>query len=68
MLDINEEYLMDEKGNKRAIVVPISEWHRILEALEELDDIKTYDEAKSQPSEPVPFEQAVEEIKRGNMS
>jgi len=68
MLDIHEEYLTDEKGNKKAVVVPISEWQQVLEALEELDDIKAYDDTKSKPSEPIPFEQAVEDIRKGNMS
>ncbi len=35
------------------------------EMLEELDDIRAYDEAKSGPSEPVGFEQAVSEIREG---
>jgi len=55
MLDIHEEYLTDEKGNKKAVVVPISEWQQVLEALEEFDDIKAYDDTKSKPSEPILF-------------
>lgn len=68
MLNILEEYLKDENGNKKAVVVPISEWKQIKEALEELDDIKAYDNAKSKPSEPIPFEEAVKEIRKGNTS
>ena len=65
MLEIHEEYLTDGEGNKRAVVVPLDEWQRILEALEELDDIRAYDEAKSKPSDPIPFDQAVDEARRG---
>ena len=65
MLKIHEEYVIDADGKKKAIVVPISEWQKILEALEELDDIKAYDEAKSKPSNPIPFEKAIEEIQKG---
>jgi hypothetical protein len=36
---------------------------RSKEELEELDDIRAYDEAKRRPSEPVPFEQAMAEIR-----
>jgi hypothetical protein len=35
--------------------------------LEELDDIRAYDEAKRHPSETVPFEQAVLEIREGKV-
>jgi len=45
--------------------VPISAWQKILEALDELDDIRSYDEAKRERSDPIPFEKAVSEIKEG---
>jgi hypothetical protein len=64
MIEIHEEYLTDVEGNKKAVVVPLDEWKRILEALEELDDIRAYDEAKSKPSDPIPFDQAVDEVRR----
>lgn len=60
-----EEYLVDERGKRKAVVVPISEWKKILEALEELADIRAYDEAKGQPSEGIPFDKAVSEIHKG---
>ncbi|MBI4962716.1 MAG: hypothetical protein HY913_05505 [Desulfomonile tiedjei] len=64
-MELNEEYLVDEQGNRKAVVVPISEWQQVLELLEDLDDIRAYDEAKNQPSNPVPFEKAVSEIREG---
>ncbi len=63
MQKIHEEFLTDESGNKKAVVVPISEWQQIKEDLEELDDIRAYDKAKSNPSEPVPFDKAIKEIR-----
>jgi hypothetical protein len=65
MIELHEEYLVDEEGNRKAVVIPISEWQRVVEMLEELDDIRAYDEAKGQPSDPVPFEKAVSEIREG---
>jgi hypothetical protein len=62
MIRFDEQYLVDEKGNRKAVVLPISSWQQILEALEELDDIRPYDEAKREPSDPIPFEQAISEI------
>ena len=65
MVKIHENYVIDIEGNKKAVMVPISEWQKILEALEELDDIKAYDQAKSRPSNPIPFEKAIEEMQKG---
>jgi len=63
MIRFDEQYLVDEKGNRKAVVLPISSWQQILEALEELDDIRAYDKAKREPSDPIPFEQAISEIR-----
>ena len=49
MITVHEEYLVDEAGNRTAVVLPLAEWQQIKEELEELDDIRAYDEAKAQP-------------------
>lgn len=63
MQKIHEKYLTDESRSKKAVVVPISEWQQIKEDLEELDDIRAYDKAKSKPSEPVLFDKAIKKIR-----
>jgi len=68
MLKIHQDYLIDENGNKKAVVVPFSEWQKIKEELEELDDIRAYDQAKSKPSEPIPFDEAIQQIRKGKSS
>ena len=65
MIRFHEEYLVDQEGHRKAVVVPISTWEQIIEALEELDDIRAYDGVKRGPSDIVPFEQAVSEISQG---
>lgn len=65
MFPIHEDYIVDEQGRQKAVVVPIDEWRKILEALEDLDDIRAYDEAKSCPTDSIPFEEAVREIRKG---
>ena len=62
MIQFDEQYLVDEEGNRKAVVVPISSWQQILEALDELEDIRAYDEAKRERSDPIPLEQAIAEI------
>ena len=52
-------YLTDETGNHVAVLLDIEEYEKLLEALEELDDIRAYKEAKAAEDETIPFEQAV---------
>ncbi len=55
------EYIVDEQLNKKAVIVPYVEWQNILEALDELNDIHAYEQAKANHNDDsVPFEQAVE--------
>lgn len=67
MASLHPEFLIDDQNRKKAVVIPFSEWEQILKDLEDLEDIRAYDEAKSQPSEPIPFEQAIREIESGDV-
>ena len=62
MVAIHPEYVVDENQNRKAVLVPLAEWEQILEELEELDDIRAYDEAKAGLQDAVPLDQAVREI------
>jgi hypothetical protein len=46
MLTINPQYITNHKGKKISAVLPIKQFNNILEELEELEDIKLYDESK----------------------
>ncbi len=65
MVAIHPEFVIGEKNEKKAVMLPFAEWQQIMEELEELEDIRSLDEAKSQPSDPVPFESVVKRIERG---
>ncbi len=58
----NVNFVIDEKGNKKAVILPIKVYQEILEKLEELEEIKAYDEAKASGDEAIPFEVAIKEI------
>ena len=62
MVNIYPEYIVDEKQKRKAVLLSLIEWDRIVEDIEELDDIRAYDSVKEQRSEAIPFEQAVREI------
>lgn len=65
MVNINPQYVVDENQQRKAVLVTLAEWEHIIEDLEELNDIRAYDEAKAGPQNAVPFEQAVREIEEG---
>lgn len=65
-MNVHPEYIVDENLNKKAVVIPYSEWKEIVEEMEELDDIRAYDQAKHETNNGIiDFDQAVEEIQAG---
>lgn len=60
---MHPNFVVDDKDRKKAVIVPYAEWRRLMEAVEELEDIRAYDKAKARPEEIVPFEEAVRQIK-----
>jgi PHD/YefM family antitoxin component YafN of YafNO toxin-antitoxin module len=65
-------YIVDENGKRTDVILPLEEYERLIEALEDLEDVRLYDEAKaalhSGESEVVPLEQAMREIREGKVS
>ena len=57
-------FVVDERGEKTAVILDIAEYRRLLEEAEELEAIRAYDAAKAAGDEAIPFEQAVREIER----
>lgn len=47
MVTVHPEYVVDEKQNRKSVILPLAEWERVVEELEELDDIRAYDQAKA---------------------
>ena len=60
----DERYLVDEKGERVAVLLGIEEYQKLLGELEELEAIRAYDAAKASKDEAVPFDQAVREIEQ----
>ena len=57
-------YVTDDAGKRVAVIVDIEQYEALLEAVEELDAIRAYDEAKAANDEAIPFEQAIREIEQ----
>lgn len=66
MITVHPQYVVDAAQTRTAVLIPVAEWEEILEALEDLDDIRAYDVAKAEGQEAVPFAQALREIEQEN--
>jgi hypothetical protein len=64
MEKIEHQFLTDINGTKKAVIIPLDEWQKLMNELEELDDIRAYDLAKTNPSSAIPFEEAVKQISK----
>jgi len=56
------QFVTDDHGKKLAVILPIREYNKMLDDLEELEDIKLYDAAKKGKQEFIDAEQAFQEI------
>ncbi len=65
-------YIVDENGKRVSVILDIEDYRRMVEELEDLEDIRLYDEAKAEiereGSEPIPLEQAMREIREGKVT
>jgi len=57
-----ERYVVDENGSRTAVLPDLDYYEKLIEALEELESIRIYDEAKATDVETVSFMEAVKEI------
>lgn len=58
MKQIHPQFITDDKGNKLSVVLPMSIYNEMVAQLEELEDIRAYDKAKSTSGDTVPLEEA----------
>jgi hypothetical protein len=62
MISIHPQYITDNTGKKISVVLPIKDFDAIMEELEELEDIKLYDEAKKSNEPSIPIDEAFKMI------
>ena len=48
METIHPQYITDDSGKKKSVILPLKVFNSMMEALEELQDIKLYDKAKKE--------------------
>jgi hypothetical protein len=53
------QFLTDEKGKRTAVVMPIEKYNKLMEHLDDLEDVRLYDEAKrDDDGSRIPIEEA----------
>ena len=56
MISIKEKYVIDNNGNPVSVILSKKDYDRIVDYIEELEDIAIYDKTKMQKGASVPWE------------
>ena len=56
------QYITDNKGKKLSVVLSIKDYQKIMDELEELEDIRQYDEVKALNEPSIPIDRAFKQI------
>lgn len=57
-------FITDKKGKKLSVVLPIKEYERMLELLEEKEDIRLYDVVKAKKEKTISLDEYIEKRKK----
>lgn len=71
MLTLHPQYIKDTNGHKSLVILPAKEFDKLMEELEDIEDVRLYDEAKKKDTgERIPMAEAFKMIeeKRKNKS
>ena len=60
----HERFVMDKDGKRIAVLLDMDEYAALLQELEELEALKAYDAATSDPDDAIPLDQALAEIEK----
>ncbi len=56
MISVKENYIVDRKGNTTDVIIPKKDYDKMLEYIEELEDIAAYDMAKAENGKNIPWQ------------
>ena len=62
MVKTKERYLVDERGVRVGVLLDIEAYQKLLDAFEELECVRAYDEAKAAGGDLTPLEEAIRQI------
>ncbi len=53
---MKNQYVTDSNGEKIAVILPIKDYKKMMEELEDAQDVKLYDEAKAEKGKSIAFD------------
>ena len=56
MIPVKENYIVDKNGKTTNVIITKKDYDRILEYIEELEDVAAYDRAKKVKGDSIPWE------------
>ena len=62
MTHLRENFVVDAKGNRVGVFLPIKDYNKLIGELEDRDDIRAYDKAVSRKQEFIPLDQELKQI------
>jgi hypothetical protein len=68
MISIDPKVSKDANGKTKSVTLSAEDWDQVLDELEELEDIRAFDEAIADDSPSIPFEEAIAEIEKNKLS
>lgn len=61
-MKMKTQYVTDDNGKKVAVIIPFTEYEKLMDDVDELDAIKAYDKARSRKLEFAPAEEVFKSI------
>ncbi|MFH0977202.1 MAG: hypothetical protein V1874_15590 [Spirochaetota bacterium] len=55
MISVKENYIVDRNGITTNVILSKKDYNKMLEYIEELEDIAAYDRAKKESGKPIPW-------------
>lgn len=68
MVSIDPKVSKDANGKTKSVTFSVEDWDQVLDELEELEDIRAFDEALADDSPSISFEEAIAEIEKNKLS
>jgi hypothetical protein len=56
------QFVTDDNGKKLAIILPMSAYNKMIEELEDIEDVKRYDAVKARNEKSIPMDEAFKMI------
>lgn len=63
---LSPHYITNDKGEKVSVILPIKQYLKLLEAIEENEDIRLYDEVKARNEKRIPLSEYLKGRKKSN--